>query len=64
MIFENRGRSMVAAAVTRFTNALPDGVPGLPSAEEIKPVFEFDFRVPMKFADPVPPENVMDFRWV
>jgi NitT/TauT family transport system substrate-binding protein len=62
--FKNATRNMVVTAVKRFVNALPDGVPGLPSEEGIKTVLEFDVRVPMQLANPVPQDRVMDFRWV
>jgi hypothetical protein len=62
--FKNATRSMVVTAVKRFSNALPDGVPGLPSEEGIKTVLEYDVRVPMKLAGPVPREKVMDFQFV
>lgn len=54
----------MVTAVEQFTNALPDGVPGLPSVKGIKSVLECDVRVPIKSAEPVPPEKVINFRWV
>lgn len=62
--FKNATRGMVVTAVKRFSNALPDGVPGLPSEEGIKTVLEYDVRVPMKITDPVPQDKVMDFKLV
>jgi ABC-type nitrate/sulfonate/bicarbonate transport system substrate-binding protein len=62
--FKNATRNMVVTAVKRFSNALPDGVPGLPSEEGIKTVLEYDVRVPMKLPDPVPQDKVMDFKLV
>jgi ABC-type nitrate/sulfonate/bicarbonate transport system substrate-binding protein len=61
---KNATRSMVVTAVKRFSNALPDGVPGLPSEEGIKTVLEYDVRLPMNLADPVPRDKVMDFQFV
>lgn len=60
----NATRGMVVTAVRRFSDALPDGVPGLPTEQGIKTVLEYDVRIPMKLADPVPQQRVMDFRWV
>jgi NitT/TauT family transport system substrate-binding protein len=62
--FKDATRSMVVEAVRRFNNALPDGVPGLPSEEGIKNVLEYDVRAPMQLAKPVAREKVLDFRFV
>jgi len=61
---KNTTHDMVVAAVKRFSNALPEGVPGLPSEEGIKTVLEYDVRLPMKLANPAPRDKLMDFRWV
>jgi len=60
----NATRGMVVTAVRRFSDALPDGVPGLPTEQGIKTVLEYDVRIPMKLSEPVPQQRVMDFRWV
>jgi hypothetical protein len=37
-------------------------VPGLPSAQGVKNVIEFDVKVPLKMKEDVPAENVMSLR--
>jgi ABC-type nitrate/sulfonate/bicarbonate transport system substrate-binding protein len=48
--------------VRRFAKAIPDGVPGLPSAQGIKNLMEFDVRAPLKIKEDIPPEKVMSFK--
>ena len=48
--------------VRRFAKAMPDGVPGLPSAQGIKNLMEFDVRAPLKIKEDIPPEKVMNFK--
>lgn len=61
---KNLSRAMVMDAVKRFNQALPDGIPGMPSPEGIKNVLEYDVRIPLKMREKIPPEKVLDFRWV
>jgi ABC-type nitrate/sulfonate/bicarbonate transport system substrate-binding protein len=58
----NMNRSLVVEGIRRFSKAMPDGVPGLPSAQGIKNVIEFDVRAPLKIKEDVPPEKVMSLR--
>jgi NitT/TauT family transport system substrate-binding protein len=57
-------RAMVMDAVKRFNKALPDGIPGMPMPEGIKNVLEYDVRIPLKMREKIPPEKVLDFRWI
>jgi hypothetical protein len=52
-------RPLVIEGIRRFAKALPDGVPGLPSAQGIKNLMEFDVKAPLKIKEDVPPEKVM-----
>lgn len=58
----NMSRPLVVEGIRRFAKALPDGVPGLPSAQGIKNVIEFDVKAPLKLKEEVPPEKVMNLR--
>lgn len=58
----NMSRPLVIEGIRRFTKALPDGVPGLPSAQGIKNLMEYDVRAPLKIKEDIPPEKVMDLR--
>jgi ABC-type nitrate/sulfonate/bicarbonate transport system substrate-binding protein len=58
----NVTRPMVVEGIRRFAKAIPDGVPGLPSAQGIKNLMEFDVKAPLKIKEDIPPEKVMYFR--
>jgi NitT/TauT family transport system substrate-binding protein/sulfonate transport system substrate-binding protein len=58
----NMTRPLVIEGIRRFAKALPDGVPGLPSAQGIKNLMEFDVKAPLKIKEDVSPEKVMSLR--
>jgi len=58
----NMSRPLVVEGIRRFAKALPDGVPGLPSAQGIKNLIEFDVKAPLKLKEEVAPEKVMSLR--
>jgi len=58
----NVSRAFVIEGIRRFAKALPEGVPGLPSAQGIKNVMEFDVKLPLKIKEDIPPEKVMSLR--
>lgn len=58
----NMTRPLVIEGIRRFAKALPEGVPGLPSAQGIKNLMEFDVKAPLKIKDDVPVEKVMNLR--
>jgi hypothetical protein len=41
---------------------MPQGVPGVPSAQGVKNLMEFDVKAPLKIKEDVAPERVMDLR--
>jgi NitT/TauT family transport system substrate-binding protein len=55
----NMSRPLVIEGIRRFAKAIPDGVPGLPSAQGIKTLMEFDVKAPLKIKDDVAPERVL-----
>lgn len=55
-------RPLVIEGIRRFAKSLPDGVPGLPSAQGIKNLMEFDVKAPLKIKDDIPPEKVMNLK--
>ena len=58
----NMSRALVVEGIRRFAKALPDGVPGLPSAQGIKNVIEYDVKAPLKIKEEVPVEKVMSLK--
>jgi NitT/TauT family transport system substrate-binding protein len=57
-------RAMVVEGTKNYVRALPQGVPGLPSAEGIKNFLEYDIKIPMQIKDDVPPERLLQLRLV
>jgi NitT/TauT family transport system substrate-binding protein len=60
----NVSRSMVVEGIRRFSKALPEGVPGLPSPQGIKNVIEYDVKAPLKIKEEVAPEKVLSLRLI
>src|SRR5713226_6877314 len=60
----NMGQPTLVESIRRFTNALPDGTPGHPSAQGIKNLLEFDVKAPLKITEDIPPEKVLSLRLV
>lgn len=58
----NITRPLVIEGIRRFAKALPEGVPGLPSAQGIKNLMEFDVKLPLKIKEDVPPEKVLSLK--
>jgi ABC-type nitrate/sulfonate/bicarbonate transport system substrate-binding protein len=58
----NMSRPLVVEGIRRFTKAMPQGVPGVPSAQGVKNLMEFDVKAPLKIKEDVAPERVMDLR--
>jgi len=58
----NVSRPLVIEGIRRFAKALPEGVPGLPSAQGIKNVMEFDVKLPLKIKEEVSPDKVMSLK--
>ncbi|HEX9453716.1 MAG TPA: ABC transporter substrate-binding protein [Candidatus Binatia bacterium] len=60
----NISRAMLVDATKAYTRAFGPGVPGVPSAEGIKNVLEFEIRVPMKMDTTLPAQRLFDLRFV
>jgi len=58
----NMNRALVIEGIRRFAKALPEGVPGLPSAQGIKNLMEYDVKAPLKIKEDVSPEKVMSLK--
>ena len=58
----NMNRALVIEGIRRFAKALPEGVPGLPSAQGIKNLMEYDVKAPLKIKEEIAPEKVMSLR--
>jgi hypothetical protein len=57
-------RPMLVEGIRRFSQAFPEGVPGLPSPQGIKTLIEFDVKAPLKIKEDVPPEKVLSLRLI
>jgi ABC-type nitrate/sulfonate/bicarbonate transport system substrate-binding protein len=60
----NVNEVMLAEAIRGYARALPPGVPGLPSAEGVKNILEYEIRQPLKIDAPVAAEKFLDLRWI
>ncbi len=60
----NINRAMLVEATKAYTRAFVPGVPGVPSPEGIKNILEYEIRVPMNMAAPLPVQRVLDLRFV
>ena len=55
---------MFADAIKAWLRALPQGVPGMPSAEGVKNILEYEVRLPMKMEETLSAEKFLDLRWI
>jgi ABC-type nitrate/sulfonate/bicarbonate transport system substrate-binding protein len=60
----NVNRPLVVEGIRRFSQAFPEGIPGLPSEQGIKTLMEFDVKAPLKIKEDVPPEKVLSLRLI
>jgi ABC-type nitrate/sulfonate/bicarbonate transport system substrate-binding protein len=60
----NATRAMVVAGTKNYVRALPQGVPGLPTAEGIKNFLEYDIKIPLQIKEDIPPERLLNLRLV
>jgi ABC-type nitrate/sulfonate/bicarbonate transport system substrate-binding protein len=60
----NVTQAMLADAIRGYARALPHGVPGMPSAEGVKNILEYEIRLPLKMDAPVAAEKYLDLRWI
>jgi NitT/TauT family transport system substrate-binding protein len=57
-------RAMVIEGAKNYVRALPQGVPGLPSAEGIKNFLEYDIKIPLQIKEDVPAERLLQLKLV
>jgi ABC-type nitrate/sulfonate/bicarbonate transport system substrate-binding protein len=60
----NVSRPLVVEGIRRFSQAFPEGIPGLPSEQGIKTLMEFDVKAPLKIKEDIPPEKVLSLRLI
>jgi NitT/TauT family transport system substrate-binding protein len=58
----NVSRPLVVEGIRRFSQAFPDGVPGLPSQQGIKTLIDLDVKAALKIKEDVPPDKVLSLR--
>ena len=57
-------RAMVLEGTKNYARALPQGVPGHPTAEGIKNFLEYDIKIPMQIKEDIPPERLLHLQLV
>jgi NitT/TauT family transport system substrate-binding protein len=57
-------RAMVVEGTKNYVRALPQGVPGVPSAEGIRNFLEYDIKIPLQIKEDVPPERLLQLRLI
>jgi ribosomal protein S30 len=57
-------KTILVDSIKAYVRAFLPGIPGMPSAEGIKNILEYEVRVPMKMAQTAPAERLLDLRWV
>jgi ABC-type nitrate/sulfonate/bicarbonate transport system substrate-binding protein len=60
----NVNRSMLLDGIKRYVQALPEGIPGLPSPEGVKNILEYEVRIPMQIEGPFPAEKLLHLKLV
>jgi hypothetical protein len=60
----NINRAMLIEAAKAYTRAFAPGVPGVPSAEGINNILEYEIREPMKMAEAPTAQRMLDLRFV
>lgn len=60
----NATRAMVVEGTKNYVRALPQGVPGLPSAEGIKNFLEYDIKIPLQLKEDVPADRLLQLKLV
>jgi ABC-type nitrate/sulfonate/bicarbonate transport system substrate-binding protein len=57
-------RAMVLEGTKNYVRALPQGIPGLPSAEGIKNFLEYDIKIPLQIREEIAPERLLHLQLV
>lgn len=57
-------KQMVIEGTRNYVRALPQGIPGLPSAEGIKNFLEYDIKIPLGIKEDIPPERLLSLQFV
>jgi ABC-type nitrate/sulfonate/bicarbonate transport system substrate-binding protein len=60
----NATRPMIVEGLKNYVRALPQGVPGLPSAEGIKNFLEYDVKIPLQIKGDIPPERLLHLQFI
>ena len=52
-------RPMIIEGTKNYARALPQGIPGLPTAEGIRNFLEYDIKIPLQIKEDVLPERLL-----
>jgi hypothetical protein len=50
---------MIIEGTKNYTRALPQGIPGVPTAEGIKNFLEYDIKIPLQIKEEILPERLL-----
>ncbi len=57
-------KAMIVEGTKNYVRALPQGVPGMPSAEGIKNFLEYDIKIPLGLKEEIPPDRLLHLQLV
>jgi len=57
-------KAMIVEGTKNYVRALPQGVPGLPSAEGVKNFLEYDIKIPLGIKEDIAPERLLHLQLV
>ncbi|HEX6173486.1 MAG TPA: ABC transporter substrate-binding protein [Candidatus Binatia bacterium] len=57
-------RPMIVEGTKNYARALPQGVPGLPTAEGIRNFLQYDIKIPLQIKEDIPPERLLHLQLV
>ena len=57
-------KAMIVEGTKNYVRALPQGVPGMPSAEGIKNFLEYDINIPLGLKEDIPLERLLHLQLV
>ncbi len=58
----NVPKAALIEAIKRYNRAVPAGIPGVPSAEGLKNVIEYEIKIPLKIDGELAQEKVYEFK--
>ena len=57
-------KAMIVEGTKNYVRALPQGVPGMPTAEGIRNFLEYDIKIPLQIKDDIAPDRLLSLQLV